>query len=166
MSKRDDLGLRDYDARETQEILATIRQAYQGEGWLTKVFLAAYFHSRSELFDFEAKSAHLHGTYKVFDNPDRFCVNGTWLSADQFGNYIAGYSTKYGVGGMVGGLSVRLAGSLYGIKSIFDENKIDRTQLLFLGDDLGSARQIVQGEKDALRDYLREHGFWATVLHN
>lgn len=90
----------------------------------------------------------------VYQNPDRYCLNGEWLSADEFGNFVAGYSSKYAVGGFTGDIGVRAAGGGYGLLSVFTEGKLPG---ILWGDDWGSVKRIVQGEIAAER-YIIENG--------
>ena len=77
----DPLGLKDYTAAETQQIIS------DSTTWIRSASdrMQAYhqLHDNNGMDDFYGKNN--------LTNPDTFCVNGKSLNDDQFGNYLAGY---------------------------------------------------------------------------
>ncbi|MEW5993893.1 MAG: RHS repeat-associated core domain-containing protein [Candidatus Zixiibacteriota bacterium] len=99
ISRWDPFGLKTYSCTETEKI---IREAGQQSLWG-----AFWSHLGGHKYD-----------YKVLQPNDTFNVGGNLLRADEFGNYLAGYS-GYKSGGMFGYFGVRAGGVLYDFTDSF-----------------------------------------------
>jgi RHS repeat-associated protein len=87
--------------------------------------------------------------FKVNQPFDRFAVriNGQikWMSASEFGNYLAGYAGTYNLG-FIGHWGMHIAGNRFATGGAAN----------FVGDDWESIRDIDLGHKQALKDRLRD----------
>ena len=86
INQLDILKLRDYSAKETQEIFALLRSAYDNENWITRVLLVHELHKGAGLFDFKAQQSSRDRLRTVITGTERnrFCLRGQWIEADEF----------------------------------------------------------------------------------
>ena len=87
--------------------------------------------------------------YKMKEPGNTFCVNGETLTADQFGNYLAGYATRY-MFGFWGEMLNRLGGHIYAsLDYLFGagDRRAGISDNWF--DDEGSVEMINKGVEDA-----------------
>ena len=133
----DPFGLYDFSEEETQ--------AYLDQATKDTTTINQYFNFWMLIFNHRGG-----GTYDFKQNQpvDRFCVNGKWLRADEFGNYIAGYASTRSFG-VYGYAAARIAGSFFGV---FDDKPWTVDRILFGGDDWGSVYRLTQGAADQAID--------------
>jgi len=144
INRWDPFGLRTYSCAETEEIIKET-----GEQNLLEAFLS---HSGSGKYDF-----------KIRAESDTFNVGGNLLRADEFGNYLAGYS-GYKSGGMFGYYGVRAGGIYYDFVDLFTKASLRATRRPY-GDsrfdfDADSQEQIDAGTFRAMMEDMgvRVHG--------
>jgi len=106
--RTDPLGLRDYSACETNEELTYARRSALNPLGVTMVFL-----NSTTILDYRAKNDG-----RIGKDRDTFLVDGNRLSAESFGNYVAGYGAAY-LWGPVGWGVTSLAGMVYDIEDVF-----------------------------------------------